>query len=98
MNFILFTSLLAIASIASAAPGGSKGWKMGDKHENEKWSPIDFTSTFYVEALPGKVVNNVSMSTPGQPGTKGSFKYGIIAHLDIICYVSFSDEKTLLTY
>jgi len=62
------------------------------KWKDDAWKKDEklfyFDSEYYVKATPEQVVNNVSVSTPGQPGAKGIFKYGINVAENTICYVS----------
>ncbi|KAI9754059.1 MAG: CorA metal ion transporter [Chaenotheca gracillima] len=48
-------------------------------------SIFTFTSTYFVKAVPGDVINGTE-STPGEPGAVGYFNYGIVAHEDLICW------------
>jgi hypothetical protein len=98
MKYSVAATILAAASLVAAAPGGwdKKNQKIDYKKEYKgDWSPIDFTSTYHILATPDQVVSNVSAPSPGQPGAKGSFNYGIIADLNVICYVS--SASSLLT-
>jgi hypothetical protein len=93
MKYSVAATILAAATLVAAAPGGwdKKDYK-NDRNDDKKdykgdWSPIEFTSTYHVLATPDQVVSNVSLPAPGEKGAKGSFNYGIIADLNIICYV-----------
>ncbi|KIW10735.1 hypothetical protein PV08_10034 [Exophiala spinifera] len=73
--------LVALPALANASPvgaggGGWAGWKD---------SPFHFTSTYNVIATPDQVINGTK-STPGEPGAKGYYNYGINSQLETICY------------
>lgn len=57
-----------------------------DKYKKDKYKKHYFDAEYTVYATPDQVVNNVSVSTPGQPGAKGVFKYGINVEKNTICY------------
>lgn len=65
-----------------------KDWD--NKWKNDEWKKSEklfyFDAEYYVMATPDQVVNNVSVPTPGQPGAKGIFKYGINIAENTICY------------
>jgi hypothetical protein len=67
-----------------------KDWE--HKWENDAWKKDEklfyFDSEIFVKATPDQVVNNSGIATPGQPGAKGIFKYGINVAENTICYVS----------
>jgi hypothetical protein len=93
------TSILAavaFSSFALAVPSGKKEWcKNGDYKKGDiegdygAWPKKEyFTSMYSIVATPDQVVNNVSVSTPGQPGAVGYYNYAINSKDDVICYVS----------
>jgi hypothetical protein len=97
MKATIIASVLAFSTFAFAAPGGkrdfcSKGnYKKGELKgdEGKDWPKKEyFTSTYSIVATPDQVVNNVSVSTPGQPGAVGYYNYGINSKENVICYVS----------
>lgn len=108
MKSTIIASVLAFSTFAFAAPGNekkdfcSKGtFKKGDLKgdEGEAWPKKEyFTSTYSIVATPEQVVNNVSVSTPGQPGAVGYYNYGINSKDNVICYVSQRPSSTVISY
>jgi hypothetical protein len=64
-----------------------KKWKNDDWKKDEKL--FYYTSEYYAKATPDQVISNAGAPSPGQPGAKGIFKYGINAAENTICYVSY---------
>jgi len=56
----------------------------GDKAKDKK-QLFDFTSTFFVNAIPENVVNGTE-PTGGIAGASGTFNFGINSKLNMICY------------
>lgn len=69
-----------------------KDWE--HKWENDDWKKDEnlfyFDAEYYVKATPDQVIATSGAPTPGQPGAKGIFKYGINVAENTICYVSQS--------
>jgi hypothetical protein len=63
-----------------------KKWKNDDWKKDENL--FYYNSEYYVKATPDQVISNAGVPTPGQPGAKGIFKYGINVAENTICYVS----------
>jgi hypothetical protein len=65
-------------------------WK--SKWESNEWKKSEklfyFDKEYYVKASPDEVIATTGIATPGQPGAKGIFKYGINVAENTICYVS----------
>ncbi|KAJ4373274.1 hypothetical protein N0V83_003568 [Neocucurbitaria cava] len=91
---------LLSATLAIAAPTADKGH--GDKYQKDckkdwdnKWKNDDwkkneklfyFDAEYVVKATPDEVISTAGAPTPGQPGAKGIFKYGINIAENTICY------------
>jgi hypothetical protein len=60
------------------------------KWQNDEWKKTEklfyFDKEFYVKATPDEVISTAGVPTPGQPGAKGIFKYGINIAENTICY------------
>ncbi|KIV96835.1 hypothetical protein PV10_00652 [Exophiala mesophila] len=61
---------------------GGGGGSSGGAKDN---FPFVFTSTYSVIATPDQVINGTQV-TPGEPGARGIYNYGINTILDVICY------------
>ncbi|KAJ4303068.1 hypothetical protein N0V90_001959 [Kalmusia sp. IMI 367209] len=99
MHFSSFalTALLASTAVASPTWGG-EGWKKDwNKKWTDKWNKHDyknekvfsFDKTFVVKAVPKQVIAGqgaAAAPSPGEPGAKGLFKFGINVADNTICY------------
>ncbi|KAL5116112.1 hypothetical protein ACEQ8H_006008 [Pleosporales sp. CAS-2024a] len=60
------------------------------KWKNDDWKKDEnlfyFDTEYYVKATPDQVISAAGVPTPGQPGAKGIFKYGINVAENTICY------------
>jgi hypothetical protein len=63
-----------------------KKWKSDEWKKDENLFYYD--AEYYVKATPDQVIATDGKATPGQPGAKGIFKYGINVAENTICYVS----------
>jgi hypothetical protein len=66
-------------------------WKNNDNSKkNNQWMKNEklfyFDAEYIVKATPDQVIANTGFRTPGQPGAKGLFKYGINVAENTICY------------
>jgi len=93
MKFAAAATLLALAPAAFAAPSapleertGLLGKHFGGKIGTKCKQPSYFTSAVYGRPIPGNVVNQQNVATPGQPGAYGHFSYFINSDKEIICY------------
>lgn len=63
-----------------------------NKWRNDEWKKSEkifyFDAEYIVKATPDQVIATDGKPTPGQPGAKGIFKYGINVAENTICYVS----------
>ncbi|KAI9889087.1 MAG: hypothetical protein M1814_005811 [Vezdaea aestivalis] len=80
MKFSAIVSLLVAASSVAAIPTN----KHDDKYLSNG-SPFHFAKTFHVTATPDQVING-TVRTPGQPGAKGIYKFGIAPQSNTICF------------
>ncbi|KAL7417648.1 hypothetical protein BDY24DRAFT_411613 [Mrakia frigida] len=84
MKFSSSLALLALPAVALAAPLDKKTW---DHTEDLIESGVfGFTSTYAAYATPDQVVNGSQVSVPGEPGAWGTFKFGINAPEELICW------------
>ena len=95
-------ALIAIFSVtfASSSPtpilstlhGWKKDWE--NKWKNDNWKSHEkifyFDKTYHIKATPDQVISTTGQPTPGQPGAKGIFKFGINVAENTICYVRLS--------
>jgi hypothetical protein len=76
----------------------AKDWK--DKWESDEWKKTEslfyFDSEYNVKAVPEEVIATTGVPTPGQPGAKGIFKYGINVAENTICYVSLRSPPLVM--
>jgi hypothetical protein len=72
-----------------------KKWKGDGWKKTEKL--FYFDAEYVVKATPDQVIANNGTATPGQPGAKGIFKYGINVQENTICYVGLSTSNTSIT-
>ena len=109
----LFAVLSASAAVAAPTPGDHKPSYNKDQYnkdckedwdhkwKNDEWKKHEkifyFDAEYYVKATPDQVVNNSGVATPGQPGAKGIFKYGINVAENTICYSKTSPSTTIST-
>ncbi|KAI9799992.1 MAG: hypothetical protein M1833_003521 [Piccolia ochrophora] len=84
---LIIPTLLAVLSAGSTVVATPT---YGHKSEHDKSKvnkPIfDFAKTFFVTATPDQVVNNVSVSAPGEPGAIGYYRFGLQPETNTICY------------
>ena len=100
----LLAVLSASVAIAAPTPGDHKPSYNKDQYNKdckEDWKKHEkifyFDAEYYVKATPDQVVNNSGVATPGQPGAKGIFKYGINVAENTICYSKTSPSTTIST-
>ena len=100
----LLAILSASVAVAAPTPGDHKPSYNKDQYKKDckadweqKWKGdgwkkdeklFYFDAEYYVKATPDEVISTAGAPTPGQPGAKGIFKYGINVAENTICYVS----------
>jgi hypothetical protein len=93
MKSTILATVVAFSSLTFAAPACSKrdpGYGGYDRHDypgKGDYKKDYFTSFYSVVATPDQVVNQQSVSTPGEPGAVGYYNYAINSKEDVICYV-----------
>jgi hypothetical protein len=63
-----------------------KLWNSHDKKWWKKEKLFYFDAEYVVKATPDQVIANTGAPTPGEPGARGLFKYGINIAENTICY------------
>lgn len=89
----LLTTPLALAAPAAASDykescekDFDKLWNSQDKFWWKKEKTFHFDAQYIIKATPDQVVANSGVPTPGEPGARGLFKYGINIAENTICY------------
>jgi hypothetical protein len=91
MKATILATAVALSSFALAAPSAPYGGKCEKKDDypgKDQYKKDYFTSFYSVVATPDQVVNTNSVSTPGEAGAVGYYKYAINSREEVICYVS----------
>ncbi|KAF2622545.1 hypothetical protein BU25DRAFT_434854 [Macroventuria anomochaeta] len=61
-------------------------WNQKDNEWKKNEKAFYFDAEYIVKATPDQVINTTQIPTPGEPGARGLFKYGINIADNTICY------------